>query len=178
MDRKTFLKEKGICFKFCSSTSHLAKDCKAPVKCLECDSSYHDIAMHPDASPQPVKAPPPPQENGGEGEDSSVVSDVTTSCTEVCGKGQWGCPCSKICLAKIYHEGFKDEAIKAYVILDDQSNRLLARPEFFEVFNVKSELLSYHLRTCSGIETLGKKAEGFKIESLDAQGCHLSSTSP
>lgn len=121
--------------------------------------------MHPDALPQATKAPPPPQENGGEGEDHSDVSDVTTSCTEVCGKGQWGRSCSKICLAKIYPEGFKDEAIKVYVIL-------------FEVFDVKSEPFSYHLRTCSGImETSGKKAEGFKIESLDGKAV-LSSTSP
>lgn len=134
--------------------------------------------MHPDALPQATKAPPPPQENGGEGEDHSDVSDVTTSCTEVCGKGQWGRSCSKICLAKIYPEGFKDEAIKVYVILDDQSNRSLARTEFFEVFDVKSEPFSYHLRTCSGImETSGKKAEGFKIESLDGKAV-LSSTSP
>lgn len=86
VDRKVFLKEKGICFKCCSSISHLAKDCKYPVKCSECDSSYHGAAMHPDALPQTTKGPPTPQENGGEGEDHSDVSDVTTSCTEVCGK--------------------------------------------------------------------------------------------
>lgn len=35
---------------------------------------------------------------------------------------------------------------------------------------MKSEPFSYHLRTCSGImETSGKKAEGFKIESLDGK---------
>ena len=59
-------------------------------------------------------------------------------------------------------------AIKAYVILDDQSNRSLARPEFFKLFSVKSKPFPYHLRTCSGIiETSGKRAEGFEIESLD-----------
>ncbi len=50
-------------------------------------------------------------------------------------------------------------AIKAYVILDDQSNRSLARPELFELFDVDREQFSYHLRTCSGIiETSDKKA--------------------
>ena len=41
-ERKAFLKEKGICFKCCGSTTHLAKDCPNAVKCLECDSTYHD----------------------------------------------------------------------------------------------------------------------------------------
>ncbi|KAG7523181.1 hypothetical protein JOB18_041139 [Solea senegalensis] len=36
-ERKAFLKENGICFKCCSSTTHLAKNCKAALKCSECD---------------------------------------------------------------------------------------------------------------------------------------------
>ena len=64
--------------------------------------------------------------------------------------------------------GDKNSAVKAYMILDDQSNRSLARPEFFELFNIKTKPVSYHLRTCSGlVETWGKTAEGFQIESLD-----------
>lgn len=94
-DRKAFLKEKGICFKCCSSTSHFAKDCKFSLKCFECDSTNHDAAMHPGPATQSVRAPPPPPDNGGEGEDN--MTDITTSCTEVCGLGQGGCSCSKIC---------------------------------------------------------------------------------
>nr|XP_054593728.1 uncharacterized protein LOC129160752 [Nothobranchius furzeri] len=169
-DRKAFLKQKGVCFKCCSSTSHVAKDCNSSVKCLVCESIHHDTAMHPGSQPQFTKAPPPPQENGGEREDHSGVADVTTSCTEVCGPGQWGRSCSKICLAKVYPKRSKQKAIKAYVILDDQSNRSLARPEFFELFGVENKPLLYHLRTCSGIiETYGRKAEGFQIESLDCK---------
>ncbi len=168
-ERKDFLKQKGICFKCCSSTSHVAKDCKSPVKCSECESTYHDAAMHPGSLHQPTKAPPLPQEDGGEGEDSNVA-DIRTSCTEVCGLGQWGRSCSKICLAKVYPKDSKHKAINAYVILDDQSNRSLAKPEFFDLFNVKNKPLPYHLRTCSGIiETYGRKAEGFEIESLDGK---------
>lgn len=126
--------------------------------------------MHPGPPLQPTKAPPLPQENGGEGEDDSNVTNVRTSCTEVCGLGQWGRSCSKICLAKVFPEHSKHKAIKAYVILDDQSNRFLARPEFFELFGVEDKPLPYHLRTCSGImETYGRKAEGFQIESLDGK---------
>ena len=68
-DRKEFLKERGICFKCCSSTSHMAKDCNSVVKCLECDSPNHDAAMHPGPSPETNLAPSPSQDNGGEGEE-------------------------------------------------------------------------------------------------------------
>lgn len=126
--------------------------------------------MHPGPSPQIVKAPSLSQENGGQGEDHSNTAVVRTSCTEVCGPGQRSRSCATICLAMIYPEGSKDIAIKAYVILDDQSNRSPARPEFFELFNVESKPFSYHLRTCSGIvETSGKRTEGFQIESLDGK---------
>lgn len=98
-ERKAFLKEKGICFKCCSSDTHLAKDCKSVVTCSECNSTSHDTVMHPGPPPQANKAPPPAQENGGEGEISPDTVDVTTSCTDVCGPGQWGRSRSKICLA-------------------------------------------------------------------------------
>ncbi|XP_077389538.1 uncharacterized protein LOC144026608 [Festucalex cinctus] len=164
-ERKAFLKERGICFKCCASDTHLAKDCQSTVKCSECNRTSHVTAMHYGPSSQTNEAPPLAQENGGEEE---KVVDVTTSCTDVCGLGQLGRSCSKICLARVYPKGHKNKAIKAYVILDDQSNRSLARTEFFEIFNIKNEPLSYNLKTCSGIvETWGKMAEGFQIESLD-----------
>ncbi|XP_032413047.1 uncharacterized protein LOC116716235 [Xiphophorus hellerii] len=167
-ERKAFLKEKGICFKCCSSVTHLAKDCKSAVTCSECDSTSHDTIMHPGSPAQINKAPSLAQENGGEGENSPDTVDVITSCTDVCGPGQWGRSCSKICLAWVYPLGCKNRAVKAYVILDDQSNRSLARPEFFELFDIKTEPFSYNLRTCSGVvETWGKTAQGFQIESLD-----------
>ncbi|XP_047671761.1 uncharacterized protein LOC125145112 [Tachysurus fulvidraco] len=169
-ERKAFLKEQRICFKCCSSVSHLAKECKSCVKCSECGSTNHDAAMHPGPSPQVIKTPSPSQENGGEEDDNSNQAVVSISCTEVCGPGQWSRSCSKICLVNLFPKGSKDIAIKAYVILDDQSNRSLARPEFFEQFNVESEQFSYHLRTCSGIiKTSGRKAEGFQVESLDGK---------
>ncbi|XP_078809202.1 uncharacterized protein LOC144994598 [Oryzias latipes] len=168
-DRIAFLKEKRICFKCCSSTSHLARDCKMSVKCSECGSVNHDVAMHPGQVLQNAKISPPPQENGGEEEESNMY-DVSTSCTEVCGSGQWGRSCSKICLAKIFHKSNKMKTVKAYVIFDDQSNRSLARPEFFDQFCVESEPFPYHLTTCSGtVKTYGKQAEGFQIESLDGK---------
>ncbi|XP_059833654.1 uncharacterized protein LOC132398362 [Hypanus sabinus] len=67
-ERTALLKEKRICFRCCSSTSHLARECTIAVKCPECDSPDHVGAMHPDLSPQTESAPSPPQQDGGEGE--------------------------------------------------------------------------------------------------------------
>lgn len=169
-DRKTFLKERGICFKCCGSTTHLARDCATAVKCAECDSTYHDSAMHPGPAPQ-VMAPSTSPHNGGEGEESyDIKAVVNSNCTEVCGTGQVSRSCSKICPVKVYRKGQPDKAIKAYVILDDQSNRSLARSSFFKLFNVECEPYSYYLRTCSGtMETSGRRAEDFVVESLNGK---------
>ncbi|XP_059849482.1 uncharacterized protein LOC132407222 [Hypanus sabinus] len=115
-------------------------------------------------------APSPPQQDGGEGEVHSRTTIVSSNCTEVCGQTQSSRSCSEICLTKVYPKGAKDKAIKAYVILDDQSNRSLVSPEFFKLFNVESERFPYYLKTCSGnMETQGRKAEGIQIESLDGK---------
>lgn len=46
-DRKQLLKEHYICFRCCSSTEHLAKNCTAEIKCTECESTAHVTALHP-----------------------------------------------------------------------------------------------------------------------------------
>ena len=169
-ERKAFLKEKGICFRCCASTSHLAKDCKSTVKCQECDRNYHVTVMHPGRPLQFPKAPSPSTENGGEGETEANPADVNSSCTKVCGEGQWSRSCAKICLIKVYPKDARHKAVNAYVIMDDQSNRSLAKPEFFNLFDVEGKPFPYRLRTCSGlVETSGRRAEGFQVESLDGK---------
>ena len=126
--------------------------------------------MHPGPAPQ-VKAPSTPPHNGGEEEESSTIKAVVNSnCTEVCGTGNVGWSCSKICLVKLYPKGQSDKAIKAYVILDDQSNRSLARSSLFELFNIECKPYSYYLKTCSGVvETSGRRAVDVVVESLDGK---------
>lgn len=166
-ERKTFLRENRICYRCCASISHVAKDCKVPVKCTECDSGRHITAMHPGPAPQAAQVPtlaPEHDEEGGNLPPDSVLG-VTSKCTEICGEGQPAISCSKICLVRVFPRGQRDKSIKAYAVLDDQSNRSLARPEFFELFNVKSHSSPYSLRTCAGvIDMSGRKAEGFQIE--------------
>ncbi|XP_067306911.1 uncharacterized protein [Pseudorasbora parva] len=170
-ERKSILKENGICFKCCTSASHLARDCKATVKCMECDSDRHHAAMHPGPPPQVYRRSTPPPDNGGEEEEhASSSTAISSHCTQVCGPERTARSCSKICLVRIYPQGQHEKAINMYVILDDQSNRSLVRSDFFKLFNIKGQPFPYSLKTCAGlVETSGRKAEGFQVESLDGQ---------
>lgn len=161
-EHRTFLRERGVGFRCCATTTHLARDCKAAIKCKECGSDAHVAALHPGPLSSNLF------EHGGEGEIDTPQSDVTSKCTEVCGYGPITLSCSKICLAKVYPGDRPQEVVKLYVILDDQSNRSLARNKFFDLQQVKGESSSYTLRTCVRVaETEGRRATEFVIESLD-----------
>lgn len=70
----------------------------------------------------------------------------------------------------MYQQGQREKATSIYAILDDQSNRLLVCSDFFELFNIKSPWFPYRLKTCAGpLETSGRKAKGFQVESLDGK---------
>ncbi|XP_056101657.1 uncharacterized protein LOC130080328 [Rhinichthys klamathensis goyatoka] len=167
--RKVILKELAICYKCCSSVNHMAKDCDSSVHCNECKSDQHVTALHPGPAPWKTETPgsEAPNVHGGEQAESPMRANVS-KCTEVCGKGISSRSCSKICLVNIYPAGHKEKAVKAYVVLDEQSNRSLAKTEFFEIFNVNTGTKIYTLKTCSGVgETRARQADGFILESLD-----------
>ncbi|XP_027897195.1 uncharacterized protein LOC114159423 [Xiphophorus couchianus] len=171
-ERKTFLKENGICFKCCNSSAHTARDCQTIVKCTECTSDRHSSALHPGQAPW-VKDIQPPIKHGGEPEPIQT-SEVTSQCTSVCGEDRAVKNCSKICLARVYPKGESDKAIKAYVIIDEQSNRSLAHSSFFDTFGVQGPAASYSLKTCSGMsENMGRVASDFCIESMDGKTVQL-----
>lgn len=148
-DRKAFLKENNICYRCCLSTSHFAKDCKISVKCTECDSTGHNTALHPGPPPRSPPRAESDHEQGGEERDTGTDTPaVTSQCTEVCKGPIGGRSCSKICLVRVFPKGHKDKAINVYAILDDQSNKSLARSTFFEIFNIKGPCSPYSLKTC------------------------------
>ncbi len=64
----------------------------------------------------------------------------------------------------------RERAVTAYAVLDKQSNKSLARTEFFELFRVKEVTAAYTLKTCSGAtETMGWRTDNFIMESLDGK---------
>ncbi|XP_038132002.1 uncharacterized protein LOC119777240 [Cyprinodon tularosa] len=99
-ERKQLLKKFSICFRCCSSTQHLARDCTAEIKCTECESDAHVSALHPGPAPWSSKASLPPANHGGEG-DKADSQEVTSKCTQVCGEGVSPRACSKISLVNV-----------------------------------------------------------------------------
>ena len=170
VDRKAFLKQHGICYKCCASSAHLAKNCDSSIKCVECGSGSHTSALHPGPAPWSSEAQIPACQHGGEEENNVGETTVSSSCTQVCGGDLTEKSCAKICLVKVYPAGQREKAIRLYAILDDQSNRSLIRSEFFDLFNIKSHNSPYCLKTCAGVvETEGRRAHGFQVESLDGR---------
>ncbi|XP_022522966.2 uncharacterized protein LOC111191682 [Astyanax mexicanus] len=154
-ERKALLKDIGVCFR------HMAKECTAVIRCRECESENHVSALHPGP-------PPSPSGHGGESTEDTPPPTVESSCTEVCGECQSPRSCSKICLLKVYPEAHPERVTRAYTVLDDQSNRSLARPDFFDMYNIKGSDLTFTLRTCAGTtEMMGREATGFIVLSLD-----------
>ena len=150
---KAYLRDNYICYRCCASTKHVAKDCKLSVKCRECGSERHVSALHP--GPAPWSS----EETRSEPEQSEQQLDVTTKCTKICVTSPQPRSCSKICLVKVHPSKHREKAQHVYAVLDDQSNRSLAKTQFFDLFCIEGDPSPYTLRTCSGtVETAGRKA--------------------
>lgn len=167
-ERFAFLKEKRICFKCCLATTETAKNCRFVTKCSECGSEKHISALHPGPALKAQEVASSSQ-HGGE-EVSTAPAEVEAQCTEVCKGDFSNKSSSKISLVKVYPKDHPEKALKVYVILDAQSNRSLARSEFFDAFKENAPASSYTLRTCSGVtETISRKVSGYQIESVDGK---------
>ncbi len=168
-ERKTYLKDLSICFRCCGSNKHMARECETAVKCRECNSDHHVSAMHPGPAPWAEGAPVKEQEQGGESE-GDVSSEVTSKCTEICGKAPRPKSCSKICLVDVFPSDCPEQSERMYVVLDDQSNRSLAKSAFFKLFGINGDLYPYTLHTCAGTaKAMGRRADNFIVRSLDGE---------
>jgi hypothetical protein len=70
--------------------------------------------------------------------------------TEICGNKNTSKSCAKILPLNVYHKDNPENIVQMYAVIDDQSNRSLASPEFFNLFNIKEKPENYTLSTCSG----------------------------
>ncbi|XP_069129320.1 uncharacterized protein [Argopecten irradians] len=164
--RKKFIKDKGLCFKCCERTDHIAKTCQSSTKCNACDSDSHPSALHV---------------HGGEGqwktETSTTQGDkggdvVKSACSKVCGESHSpGKSCAKVVLVQVHPKDFPKKTFHMYALIDDQSNRSLAKPEFFYMFHDRNYAeVQYSLSSCAGVtECSGRKTErsGFIIKDLE-----------
>ena len=159
----------------------MAKNCKASIKCSECQSDKHASALHvgvpiKDGQLTEAKEESRNEENEykleGEarnhGEEAS--KSIPAKCMEICGNRQKGKSCSEICLTKVYVNGQPERKIKAYVVIDEQSNCSLAKSNLFDKLNVNGEKFKYTLQTCAGQnEVEGRRTKGVMVESLDGR---------
>ena len=170
IERKNLLSQHRICFHCLATTNHLAKDCVTQVKCSECHSDRHITALHagPPSKPAPEEVElSDAHKHGGE-------PAVTSSCTEVCGNTMVGKSCAKICLVNIHPNGQPENKIKAYVVIDDQSNCSLAKPKLFDLLNLGGKATPYMLKTCSGTsQAIGRRAHNLVVESFDGTQSHM-----
>ncbi len=157
-ERKAHLREMSICFKCCASTKHVARDCRALIKCRECDSDRHVAAMHPGPAPLSVEVPESKREQTIENTDEDTA-EVTNKCTEIGRDSSKPKSCSKICLVKMYPSNQCEKSKRIYAVLDEQSNRSVVKSEFFDLFNVVSSSSPYTLKTCSSSVYSGEETK-------------------
>ena len=148
--------------------------------CAVCHSDKHVTVLHPDNARKETHTFESPVQHQGEEKAAATPQGtesliVTNTCTETCGQNSGGAgrSCTKICLANVYAESEPDKKVKAYVLIDEQSNYSLARAKLFKKLDIKGTTIVYTLKTCSGVkETKFRLARGLVVESLDQSAKH------
>ena len=165
--RREFLRNHTICFRCCELPAHNFRKCAKEVKCAICRSTSHSSALHPDKQ-RLQRYRQTPVYDGGESRDTSVK--VVSECTSVCGNTKFpGKSCAKIVLVYIYPKDHIDLVVKAYAVIDDQSNSTLGTPELFDRLGIEGEEIPYVISSCNGkIQTSGRRAHNLIIESFDS----------
>lgn len=131
-ERQNLLSQHRICFHCLATTNHLAKDCATQVKCSECHSDKHVTALHAG----PLSKPAAEEVELKDAHQYNGEPAVTSSCTKVCGNTMGFKSCANKYLVSIYTNSQPENKIKAYVVIDDQSNYLLAKPKLFDLLNL------------------------------------------
>lgn len=157
-ERKRFFKDHKLCFKCCVSNSHISKDCTVAIKCDQKHANALYSEDQPEAKFQPSQSM---KVQGGE--------NARPLCTEICGSGFSGRSCGKLLLTRVYRADSPQKCITLYALLDDQSNRTLARSDLFDMMEIpESDSLQYTLSTCAGRSSAsGRKSSNLIVESLD-----------
>ena len=143
-----------------------ASSCQRVVKCSVCKHDSHPTSLHfyrmrtdertgnqqrtacahSDSAPSHVHA----------GEEQNI----TSVCSNICGTEVSGKSCTKIVLVTVSPYSNPNVEKTMYAITDDQSNRSLAKPEFFDAFDENYSEVQYSLSSCAGtINTTGWRSQ-------------------
>ena len=165
-DRKHQLFVNRVCFKCCESKKHLAGECKASIKCDVCASNTHSTALH-DFGRKPKSVSDNSGENSGSKRDvTDTRNSIVTKHTNL-NKGDKFKSCAKALLVKVYKKDRPNHYMLTYALIDDQSNRSLAKTELLDYFSESSSNIEYTLSSCGGqVLKSGRVSEGFVVESM------------
>lgn len=108
----------------------------------------------------------PSSSHGGEESlmTESHILAAKTLCTQIQKETFNGKSCSKTLLAHVYRKENPEDRLTLYAIIDDQSNKSLVSPAFFQHFSDVNGYTAYTLSSCMGrIDTYGRRATGFVI---------------
>ena len=99
----------------------------ANIVCSKCNN-FHNTVMHIESNGT----------HGGEYVNTEMPRrelNSSVKCTQICGrKGFTGKSCAKKVIANVYRKGNEENMIRTYAIIDDKSNRFLARPDLMNTF--------------------------------------------
>ena len=141
-EKKKFISENKLCFR-CLSEDHMIRECKIPAKKFD-------------------------RKGGEKLNQVQKQESVESRCTELCGEHVRGKSCAKIVLVHVYKKDKPDNYVSCYAIVDEQSNRTLAKPELFSSLNINGEEIEYSLSSCSGISLKrGRKTNNLIVECID-----------
>ncbi|XP_053387241.1 uncharacterized protein LOC123539924 [Mercenaria mercenaria] len=170
-ERKQFLKDNNICFKCCEFNNHKANECKVSIKCCVCGNVNHPGALHVDPSPQPSVNP-----YGGEGENRDGANQradyprdsVSNSCTQICGASQISKSCAKLVLVNVVNSKYPENIVQCYAMLDEQSNKSLARSRLFVFLQIDCPDFEYTINSCVGTHVAhGRRASDCIVSSVN-----------
>lgn len=191
-ERKKFVKDNRLCFRCLETTAHKASDCKKQVKCDMCKSDRHVTLLHEqgvgsegdrtmtrprmqEASESPCEQSSSASSHLHGGERSHSHDQVESRCTQICGNSRLGAKsCAKIVLVDVFCHSCPSNRLRTYAIIDDQSNRSLAKPELFSRLNIEGTPSHYTLYSCSGPSIMkGRKAFDCVVEAVDGSHSYL-----
>lgn len=101
-------------------------------------------------------------------DDNRRTVNIVNKYTDVCGSHIEGKSCAKILPINVTHIDYSSTSLKAYMILDEQSNRTLVRSMLLDYLDIHSTPKEYTLSSCSKKSLKsGRRANGFVLQSLD-----------
>lgn len=174
-EKTQWIKQERLCFR-CLLPKHVAKECRANVKCKKCGSDRHLVILHLDKKKEKTDDSEKKQSNESEKkEETDDGEEINSARTDIGCDAVGGVSCSKIVLLDIFHPSRPDNKVRVYALIDEQSNASMISPELIDKLGVVGSKEKYLLSTCSGSKEIrfGRRVPGLKITSMKGVSLNL-----